>query len=182
MSEMFPKLEDSHAEFIANQHLFFVGTAAEAGRVNVSPKGMDTLRVIDNKTLLWLNLTGSGNETAAHLMVNNRMTVMFCSFDRQPLILRVYGKADTINPDHPDWDTCATQFPPQVGTRQFFRLHIDSVQTSCGYAVPFYEMTGQRPTLQKWADNQGRDGVEAYWQQKNTTSIDGLPTGIAESE
>ncbi len=178
MAEHFPALNADHQAFIGNQHLFFVGTAGAEGRVNVSPKGMDSLRVLDEHTVAWLNLTGSGNETAAHVLENNRMTVMFCSFDRQPLILRLYGTAEVVHPRDAQWDALVSLFPAYTGARQVFRLAIDLVQTSCGYAVPFYEHRGDRPTLTKWADNRGREEIEAYWQEKNTHSLDGKDTGI----
>ncbi len=180
MSDRFPSLLEKHITFIKNQHLFFVGTAGEEGRVNVSPKGMDSFRVVNENKIVWLNLTGSGNETAAHVLENPRMTVMFCSFDKQPLILRLYGQASCIHPRDDAWSQYANLFPETQGARQFFELDVDLVQTSCGYAVPFYEMTGERPTLKKWAKNKGDEGVESYWAEKNTHSIDGKDTGILE--
>lgn len=182
MAEQFPHLESKHIEFIQNQHMFFLGTAGEAGRINVSPKGMDTFRVVRENRVIWLNLTGSGNETAAHVLENGRMTVMFCSFDRQPLILRLYGQAKVIHSVDAEWNDLAGQFPEFTGARQVFDMEIEMVQSSCGYAIPFYEKTGERETLTKWADNKGREGVEEYWQEKNHTSIDGLDTGIRTSE
>lgn len=179
MAELFDQLNDDLIEFIDNQHLFFVGTAGATGTINVSPKGMDTLRVIDQKEIVWLNLTGSGNETAAHVSENERMTIMFCSFDRQPMILRLYGKADIVHPrDEARWEKYLTLFETQPGTRQFFEFHIDMVQTSCGYAVPFYELKGERPTLRKWATNKGEDGIAKHWEEKNQLSLDDKPTHI----
>jgi hypothetical protein len=180
MSEKFPALEETHIEFIRNQHLFFVGTAAAEGSVNVSPKGMDSFRVLTHSRVAWLNLTGSGNETAAHVFENGRMTVMFCSFDRQPLILRLYGHARAIHPRDSQWTELASLFPRYTGARQIFDLSLDLVQTSCGYAVPFYKLVGERPTLRKWADSRGRKAVEKYWEEKNTKSLDGKDTGILE--
>ncbi len=182
MAEQFEKLQEKHIEFIRNQHLFFVGTAGAEGAVNVSPKGMDTLRVLDANRLVWLNLTGSGNETAAHVFENNRMTIMFCSFDRQPLILRLYGNAKIIHPrDKQVWDEHSALFNEQPGARQFFEMQIDMVQTSCGYAVPFYELKGERDTLVKWAKNRGEDGIKNYWEEKNQASLDGKPTHILDA-
>ncbi len=180
MSEKFEALTERHVEFIENQHLFFVGTAGKEGFVNVSPKGMDSFRVINNSKVVWLNLTGSGNETAAHVLENRRMTVMFCSFEKQPLILRLYGQAKVIHPRDKEWSDLATLFPDYTGTRQFYELDIELVQTSCGYAVPYYEFKGERPTLTKWADNRGRAGIEQYWEETNTTSIDNKDTNIIE--
>ena len=178
MSDIFEKLEPEHISFIEKQHIFFVGTAGSEGSINVSPKGMDSFRVLDQSRVAWLNLTGSGNETAAHVLENGRMTVMFCSFDKQPLILRLYGKASTLHPRDSAWDGLASLFPEYTGARQIFELSLDMVQTSCGYAVPYYELKGERPTLRKWADNNGREAVENYWLEKNTRSLDGKDTGI----
>jgi len=178
MSERFKALTDQHISFIEEQHIYFVGTAANDGSVNVSPKGMDSFRVINHSLVTWLNLTGSGNETAAHLLENDRMTIMFCSFDRQPLILRLYGHATAFHPRDDGWCERATRFPDYTGARQIFEVELDLVQTSCGFAVPYYKWVGERPTLNKWADNRGRDGVEEYWQKKNTVSLDGKDTGI----
>ncbi len=178
MAEQFASLTEDHISFIQRQHVFFVGTAGAEGRINVSPKGMDTLRVLDAGHVTWLNLTGSGNETAAHVAENSRMTIMFCSFERQPLILRLYGTANAIHPRDESFQERKQLFPEIAGTRQFFDMSIDMVQTSCGWAVPHYEMTGERQTLQKWATNKGDDGLAVHWQEKNQFSIDGKPTRI----
>lgn len=180
MGKQFESLTDDHIEFIESQKLFFVGTAADDGLVNVSPKGMDSLRVINQSMVSWLNLTGSGNETAAHLRENNRMTILFCSFDKTPLILRVYGHASTLHPRDARWESEIQRFPSYTGARQIFELAVDLVQTSCGFAVPYYEFTGERATLKKWADNKTRTGVEAYWRERNTQSLDGRETGIVD--
>lgn len=180
MAEFFQALADEHISFIRKQHIFFVGTAADEGRVNVSPKGMDSFRVLDANQIVWLNLTGSGNETAAHVLENDRMTVMFCSFDKQPLILRLYGQANIVYPRHKKFKAYTELFEHQAGTRQFFEMQVDSVQTSCGFAVPRLDLVGERDTLKKWADGKGKDGIEAYWSDRNQFSIDGKPTGIAE--
>ena len=178
MAERFESLTDRHIAFIRNQHLFFVGTCGADTSVNVSPKGLDTLRVLTPNRIIWLNLTGSGNETAAYLGENKRMTLMFCSFDRQPLILRVYGQAAAVHPNDSAWNGLIGHFPDYTGARQVFDLSIELVQTSCGYAVPLYELKDERPTLTKWAENKGREGVQQYWLEKNTLSLDGKETGI----
>ena len=179
MADQFASLTQDHIDFISRQHLFFVGTAGAEGRINVSPKGLDTLRVLDPSRVVWLNLTGSGNETAAHVLENGRMTLMFCSFDRQPLILRVYGRAAAVHPrDEAKFGHYSALFGKQPGARQFFELEVDSVQTSCGFGVPQYEMDAERPTLAKWAENKGEAGIRQYWSDKNRSSIDGKPTGI----
>jgi len=178
MSEKFPSLEERHIRFIGEQHLFFVGTAGSEGYVNVSPKGMDTFRVISPSEVVWLNLTGSGNESAAHVSENGRMTVMFCSFGKQPLIMRLYGRAEVVHPRDGGWAELLALFPEQPGARQIFRLPLDLVLTSCGYAVPRYELRDPRPTLHKWAQNKGAEGIEQYWREKNLVTLDGKPTGI----
>jgi len=178
MSEQFTALSDKHISFIQQQAIFFVGTAAQDGFVNVSPKGMDSFRILNPSKVLWLNLTGSGNETAAHLLENDRMTVMFCSFDKQPLILRLYGTVKTIHPRDTQWHEAIANFPEQVGARQLFEIELSLVQTSCGYAVPLFENKKERQTLKKWAESKGQEGVEDYWREKNILSIDGKHTGI----
>lgn len=178
MADQFEKLDDKLKAFIQQQHLYFVGTAGAEGFVNVSPKGMDSFRILDDTTVAWLNLTGSGNETAAHVLENGRMTVMFCSFDKQPLIMRLYGQAVTVHPRDERWDELSALFPAQLGARQIFILDLELVQTSCGYAVPYYELQGERPTLTKWADNRGEVGIQDYWAEKNVKSLDGKDTGI----
>ena len=178
MSEQFENLNEKHIEFINNQHLFFVGTATAEGFVNVSPKGMDSFRIINNSKIAWLNLTGSGNETAAHILEKNRMTIMFCSFDKQPLILRLYGNATVVHHRDKNWEELSALFPEYTGARQIFELNLQFVQTSCGYAVPLYELTGERPTLFKWAEKKGKEGVEEYWKENNTVSLDKKETGI----
>ena len=178
MSEKFEKLTDQHIEFIKDQHLYFIGTAGAEGFVNVSPKGMDSFRVIDSSKVVWLNLTGSGNETAAHVLENGRMTVMFCSFDEQPVIMRLYGQAKAIHPRDESWCELAGLFPEYVGARQIFELQIEMVQTSCGYAVPYYEFKSDRTTLTKWSDNHGKAAIEEYWREKNTKSLNDKDTGI----
>ena len=178
MATQYPALDDTQIKFIAEQHLFFVGTAAESGRVNLSPKGRDSLKVLGPNKLLWLNLTGSGNETAAHLQRVNRMTVMFCSYDKQPLILRLYGTAKTIHPRDPDWQASIAQFPETLGARQIYEMDIEMVQTSCGFAVPYMDFNSERDTLKNWATKKGQDGIESYWEERNQTSLDGFETGI----
>ncbi|MEO8244873.1 MAG: pyridoxamine 5'-phosphate oxidase family protein [bacterium] len=177
MAKQFPGFSDDHSQFVAAQHIFFVATAAAEGQVNLSPKGMDSLRVLGPNRLIWLNLTGSGNETAAHLARNPRMTVMWCSFTTRPLILRAYGTARTLHRSHPDFPGLVAHFPPTPGTRQIYDLTVDLVQTSCGYAVPFMDHREDRPTLLTWAEDKA-DALPDYWAEKNRQSIDGLPTGI----
>lgn len=178
MAEKFSALNDKHKAFIKKQHLFFVGTAAADGFVNVSPKGMDSFRIIDQNRVAWLNLTGSGNETVAHVLESPRMTIMFCSFDKQPLILRLYGQAQFTQPKDSRWSELCERFPPYTGARQIFELKLDLVQTSCGYAVPEFALVAERQTLTKWADKKGVQGIRHYWGEKNTRSLNGKHTGI----
>lgn len=169
-------------KFIESQQMFFVATAASKGLVNVSPKGMDTLKVLSENRIAWLNLTGSGNETAAHVKQLPRMTLMFCSFDQSPLILRVYGTAKVIHPRHPDWMAELDQFPDYAGSRQIFDLNVELVQTSCGTGVPIMQFEKPRADedLIPYYEKMGQAGVEKYWLRKNTRSLDGAPTGIVD--
>ncbi len=178
MGKQMSKLDEGLKEFIRNQHMFFVGTAGVDGRVNISPKGMDSLRVIDSEKIIWLNYTGSGNETAAHVLECQRMTLMFCAFSGKPNILRIYGKAAVIHPRDKEWEVAFRLFPTASGARQIFSLKIESVATSCGFSVPLYEFVEDRTGLVQWAEKKGTDGIEQYWQDKNQKSIDGKPTGI----
>ncbi len=162
--------------------MFFVATAAPTGRVNVSPKGADTLRVLDDHRLRWLNLSGSGNETAGHLKQSNRITMMFCAFTGNALILRVYGSATVIHPRDPEWANVAEGFQDYAGSRQIFDVTIDSVQTSCGTGVPImnFEQNRAETELLPFYDEMGPDGVTSYWRKKNTKTIDGFETGLFE--
>ena len=178
MSKFYKDLNSKLREFIDQQKIFFVGTAGHQGRVNISPKGMDSLRVLNAKQLVWLNLTGSGNETAAHILEQSRMTLMFCAFEGSPLILRVYGNAKAIHPRDDAWAEHIARFPKYPGSRQIFSLDVESAQTSCGFAVPNYQHLEDRDDLVNWAEKTGEDGVKHYWKEKNQLSIDGKPTEI----
>jgi len=167
-------------KFITAQKIFFVATAANHGRINLSPKGMDSFRVIDKNKVHWLNLTGSGNETAAHLGVDGRITIMFCSFEGAPMILRIYGKGTVINPNDDNWSEAVGNFPVLAGTRQIIEITIDTVQTSCGMSIPHFDFKGERLELDEWAKSKGEEGIKAYWKEKNEVSIDGIPTKIEE--
>jgi hypothetical protein len=178
VAEQFERLEHEHVQFIGRQQLFFVGTAGTEGRVNISPKGMDSFRVVAPDRVAWLNLTGSGNETAAHVLENGRMTILFCSFERQPLIMRLYGVARASHPRDQRWRELEQLFPDYPGGRQVFEMDLDLVQTSCGYAVPHYQYQGERDTLVKWSEKRGQSGIETYWRERNGVSLDGKDTGI----
>ncbi|AIZ44018.1 pyridoxamine 5'-phosphate oxidase [Deinococcus radiopugnans] len=178
MAKQFAAIGSDHQGFIERQPVFFVGTAAPDGRVNVSPKGMDSLRVLGPNRVMWLNVTGSGNETAAHLLQLPRMTLMFCAFEGAPLILRLYGTARMVQPDQAEWADLYGQFPPLPAARQIYLLDVDLVQTSCGMAVPLMEFREERETLndvhRKLSDQQ----LDDYRQRKNARSIDGFPTDL----
>jgi len=178
MAKQYDSLSPELNEFITNQKMFFVATALENGKVNLSPKGTDSFRILGPNRVLWLNLTGSGNETAAHLLKSNRITLMFCSFEQKPLILRLYGTAKTYHPKDDEWDNFINMFPEQLGARQLVDVSIEMVQTSCGFAVPFMEYKGERDTLEVWANNKGENGINDYWKEKNKLSLDGDETGI----
>lgn len=180
MGKRFDEISEQLKEFIAAQKLFFVGTATDDSRVNISPKGMDSLRVLNSNRVIWLNVTGSGNETAAHLQTHPRMTIMFAAFEGAPMILRLYGTARAIHHSDPEWNALYQHFPDTPGARQIFDLQIDLVQTSCGMAVPFFDYVDEREQLTNWATNKGEEGIKNYWKEKNQLSLDGKPTGIAE--
>jgi hypothetical protein len=178
MGKQFSALSASHREFLARQKVFFVATAAREGRVNLSPKGLDTLCIPGPDRLLWLNLTGSGNETAAHLAEDSRLTLMACAFEGPPLILRVYGQARAFHQHDPEWAELAGHFPSLPGARQVIELRVELVQTSCGFAVPLMRFEGERTLLNEWAEKKGPEGIREYWGEKNARSLDGRPTGI----
>ncbi len=180
MGKQFSELSVQHIDFISKQKIYFVGTAAETGSVNISPKGGDSLRVINSKEIAWLNLTGSGNESASHVLLNPRMTVMFCAFEGKPLILRAYGSAKVLHQQDKEWDEYSSHFPRSVATRQIFVLDINLVQSSCGMSVPYFSYDEDRDDLAKWSEKQGTVGIEKYWAKKNQKSIDGFETEIIE--
>lgn len=180
MGQKYSELDDKHIEFISKQKIYFVATAAETGSVNVSPKGGDSLRVVNSKEIVWLNLTGSGNESASHVLKNPRMTLMFCAFEGKPLILRAYGKAKVLHQKDKEWDGYNSQFPVSVAARQIFVLDISLVQSSCGMSVPYFSYDRDRDDLAEWSEKQGKDGIEKYWVKKNQKSIDGFKTEIIE--
>ncbi len=178
MGAKFQEIPEHISTFIKEQKIFFVGTAGPKGRVNVSPKGMDSFRVINENRVVWLNLTGSGNETAAHVLQNPRMTIMFCSFDKKPLILRLYGEAKVYHERDEEFQSYLKLFPETPGSRQIIELKVDLVQTSCGYGVPFMDYVDERPTLRQWGENKSEEKIRTYWTDKNSESIDGFETKI----
>lgn len=179
MGKQFDALEPAHIRFIETQPIFFSGSAARDGKINVSPKGMDSLRVLGPNRVIWRNLTGSGNETATHLQDHPRMTLMWCSFDTRPLILRTYGTARAVHRMDADWDELDGHFPENFAGRQIFDVSLQMVQSSCGYAVPRMELVAERDTLRTWAEDKGPEGVQKYWVDRNGTTLDGVDTKIA---
>lgn len=185
MAKQFERIEASHAAFIDQQHIFFTASAATTGRVNISPREASAFRVLGPNRVAYLDQTGSGNETAAHLRASGRLTIMFCGFENVPMILRLYGQGRALPRGTPDYDALLTtaydgQEPP--GARQIICLDVDLVQTSCGYGVPLFDYKAERPTLRRWAENKGEEGVAAYRRQNNIRSIDGFETGVAADE
>lgn len=178
MGKHYDGLSEQHIEFISQQKIFFVGTATADSRVNISPKGMNALRVLSNNRVAWLNVTGSGNETSAHIQCCPRMTLMFCAFDGPPLILRLYGNEKVIHRNDVEWDSLFSMFDPLPRARQIFELSVDLVQSSCGMAVPEYAYLGDRELLNDWAITKGENGLKQYWEDKNQLSLDDIPTHI----
>jgi len=184
MAKQYPDIDAVQHGFILKQKIFFTATATEASRVNISPRPTDCLRILGPSRVAYLDLTGSGNETAAHTRFDGRMTIMFCSFEGPPKILRLYGHGRVILRGTPEYaallaDSYAGDEP--LGARQIVVLDIDLVQTSCGFGVPLFNYAGERPTLARWAEAKEADiGLDAYRREKNRVSIDGLPTGMFE--
>jgi hypothetical protein len=181
MSKFFDQLTPELTAFIRAQPVFFVATAAPESRINLSPKGMDTFRVLDERRVAYLDLTGSGNETAAHLLRDGRITIMFCSFDEKAEIARIYGRGAVIRPDDARWPELIANFPRLSGVRQVMEIHLESAMTSCGYGVPRMREMTARDTLEKYWITRGEEEKEKYWQSHNLRSIDGLPTGMPET-
>lgn len=181
MAKLHDNLTDDLAAFIRAQPLFFVASAPldPHGHINLSPKGLDCFQILSSQQVAYLDLTGSGNETSAHLEENGRITFMFCAFSDAPRILRLYGQGRVVVPHMAEWSSLANHFPHYPGTRQIIVADITRVQTSCGYAVPLMDYVGQRDTLIRWAETKGEEGLADYHCAKNLASIDGLPTSLA---
>ncbi len=174
MAEFFDALDDAHRDFIARQPVFFVATAAQGARINLSPKGMDCFRVLGADTVAYLDVAGSGNETNAHLLADGRITLMFCAFDNPALILRIYGRGAPVLPQDAGWADVAPHFTLLPGTRQIFVVTVDQVQTSCGWGVPHMTFERERQTLSKYHLKHG-DEVRFAKYAVRDRSIDGLP-------
>ena len=174
-SEITPEL----AEWILAQPLFFNATAPlhSQGHINLSPRGLDSLRVVNANQLVILDFVGSGNESAAHMLENGRITLMFCAFTGKPRILRIYGRGEVLRQHHPEWPGLRGLFPENLpGVRQLFRIDVTRLKTSCGFGVPLLEFVAQRHDLLRWAEKKGADGLERFQQKHNLRSLDDLPT------
>lgn len=185
MATDYPGLEKKHRDYIARQHMFFTATAAAGTRINLSPRSTDWFRVIGDNAAIYLDRVGSGNETAAHLLADGRMTIMFCAFEKAPQILRLYGHGRAIHRDSAEYGELLAEWfdgREPLGARQIMRLDFDLVKTSCGYGVPLFEYAGERDTMDRWCESKGEDGLELYKAQKNRVSMDGLPTGLFAEE
>ncbi len=184
VGKRFTKIEVEHQGFIERQHVFFVASAAAGTHVNLSPKDAASLRILSPNRVVYLDQTGSGNETAAHIRAGGRVTMMFCAFAGAPLILRLYGQGSVLSRGSEAYaEMLAGNFggtePP--GCRQMIVLDIDLVQTSCGYGVPLFEFSNERTTLVRWAEGKGSGGLQEFWRRENAVSLDGLPTGLLDS-
>ncbi|MGB8643677.1 MAG: pyridoxamine 5'-phosphate oxidase family protein [Anaerolineae bacterium] len=180
--QVYDSMTDRIEAFIRKQYLFFVATAPlnAAGHVNLSPKGVDSFRILSPTRVAYMDLIGSGNETAAHLLENGRITFMFCAFEGAPNILRLYGEGRAVRPGQPEWEELAAHFMIYPSTRQIIVADITRAQTSCGHGVPLYDYIGERDQHFKWAAKVGEAGLVAYQQKNNACSIDGLPAGVPE--
>ncbi|HUF31880.1 MAG TPA: pyridoxamine 5'-phosphate oxidase family protein [Acidimicrobiales bacterium] len=177
MGKSYDQLTAAHRDFVEAQHLFFVATAplAADGHVNLSPKGYDSFRVIDEHTVAYLDLTGSGVETIAHVRENGRITLMFCAFEGQPKIVRLQGRGEAVLPADDAFEALAARFPTLPGTRAVIVVHLDRISSSCGFSIPLYSYEGEREQLVEWAEKRGPEGVAEYHATRNAASIDGLP-------
>lgn len=178
MARFYDRLNPELIAFIGAQKIFFTASATATGRINLSPKGTDSLRVLHPSAVAYADLTGSGAETVAHAHHDGRLTLMFMSLEGPPLILRLYGRATAVPPNTPKGRELAQQLPRQPAVRQLIQLDIESVQTSCGYAVPLFTYAGERETYARWVEKKGAEGIAAYWHERNAQSVDGLPVGL----
>ena len=181
MAKFHTQIEDHHREFIESQHMFFVSTAplSAEGHINLSPKGLDSFRTLSPTKVAYMDIVGSGNETSAHILENGRITFMFCAFSGPPNILRLYGRGYAVIPEDAAWRELSAHFNILPSTRQIIVADISKVQTSCGFAVPYYKYKGDRDHSHKWAEKKGPQGLEHYKREKNMISLDGLPTALA---
>jgi hypothetical protein len=180
MGKLYDSISPAHKEFMEKQHIFFVATAplSADGRINLSPKGFDCFKVLSDHQVAYMDLISSGNETSAHTLENGRITIMFCSFDTTPNILRLYGKGFTVLKESADWEMYSSHFLIYPSTRQIIVMNVEMVQTSCGFGVPLYDYWGERDIHFEWAEKKGPEGLNEYVEKNNLVSLDGLPTDI----
>ncbi len=181
MAKQFEKLDEKHKTFIKQQKIFFTASATAGSQVNVSPREIGALRLISDTSVMYLDRTGSGNETAAHMLADGRLTIMFCAVEGPPQIMRLYGQGRMINWSSDEFEKIIEQHfqgTLPLGTRQLCKLEIEMVQTSCGYGVPLFDYKGERAAIENWHDNKGVEGIQTYWEENNMESLDGLPTGL----
>lgn len=184
MGKLTASISEAHAAFIQAQHLFFVSTAplSKEGHINLSPKGLNSFRMLSPNQVAYMDIVGSGNETSAHILENGRICFMFCAFDGPPNILRLYGKGYAVLPTDEAWNELSKEFILLPATRQIIVADIFHVQTSCGFGIPYYKYIGERDHAEKWAEKKGTTGLEEYKKEKNLASIDGLPTALAQHQ
>ena len=177
MADTFERIDAKLQAWIAQQHVYFVATAprADDGFVNLSPKGLDSLRVLDDHTVAYLDLTGSGVETIAHLNENGRIVVMLCAFDGPPRIVRLHGHGSVVRPTDAGFDALAAQFAKRQGVRSVICINVTRISDSCGYGVPMMGFVADREAMPKWAEKKGPEGIIEYQRTKNARSLDGLP-------
>jgi hypothetical protein len=176
MGKTFDEIDDSLADLLLRQKMFFVATAPllQDGHINLSPKGLDSFRILDQRTVAYADLVGSGIETVAHLKENGRIVLMFCAFEGSPKIVRLHGGGEVIESAHPEFESLRARFPDFIGLRTIIRVHCTRISDSCGFGVPLYEYRGQRTQLLDWADRKGVENLPEYQRQNNSRSIDGL--------
>jgi len=180
MGKIYPALDEKLASWLSAQKIFFVATAplSPNGHINCSPKDRASFRILDEQTVAYLDLTGSGVETIAHLKENGRIVLMFCAMEGPPKIVRLHGEGEPIAPKHPDFETMRALFKDTPGLRAFIRVRLNRISDSCGFGVPVYEFRGERSQLKEWVERKGEDSLAAYRQTKNSCSIDGLPGAV----
>lgn len=183
MAKTYPEITEPLQAFIKAGPIFFVATAPldPKGHVNLSPKGLDTLRIFDPKTVAYLDIFGSGVETIAHLRENGRIVLMFCSFQGPPKILRLHGSGRVVEPHEPEFVSLQQHFPVYEGTRAIIVVELNRVSDSCGYGVPLLKFEADRVELPTWCRKRGTAGLKIYRKEKNRQSVDGLP-GVTDIE
>lgn len=177
MGKQYQEIDTNLRAFIGAQRMFFVATAPldAAGHVNLSPKGLDTFRVLERNRVAYLDHVGSGAETIAHLHENRRIVLMWCAFQGPPRIVRLHGRGAVLEPGCAEYERCRPRFPERPPGRAIIAVEVDRISDSCGFGVPFYEFRGERSELAAWTDRKGAEGLSRYQAEKNRVSIDNLP-------